>query len=212
VLTVARRVTDFEESNDYSTSWVVGHNFRSEHASLVARWAVRPTLVTYSHTLAQVRDSAWRHQRPVASARHLTRYMAEDGIDIATVSAEIISWKVDPARLGKEYRRPTPADPPNPGPADHSFGEAAWQQTVSTAAGLRDNYTAVVSVISSFAQLRQSSTNTNLQRLAVAIAVAALIVAVLTPWYTATPAPPCPQLPATTSVIPPPCPDPTSPP
>lgn len=190
-LTVARQVDDFEESHDYSTSWVIGHNFRFDHAPLVARWAVRPTLMTYAHTLAQVRDSTWRHRRSVASARHLTRYMAEDGIDIATVSAEIIGWPVDRARLGKDYRRP---DPPDVAHAqdwdDRSFGEAAWQQTVSTAAGLRDNYTAVVSVISSFAQLRQSTTNTNLQRAAVVIAVVALIVAVLTPLYTATPAAP----------------------
>ena len=141
--------------------------------------------MTYLYKLAQVRDTAWRRRRPVASAKHLTRYMAEDGIDIATLSAEIISWEVNFARLGKEYRRPNPADAPPSEPDDHSFGETAWQQTVSAATGPRDNYTAVVSVISSFAQLRQSSTNTNLQRVAVVIAVVALIVAVLKPLYTA---------------------------
>ena len=98
-------------------------------------------------------------------------------------------WEVKHARLRKEYRRANSADASAPDRGQSSFGEAAWQQTVSTAAGLLENYTAVVSAISSFAQLRQSSTNTNLQRVAVVIALVALIVAVLTPLYAATPPP-----------------------
>ena len=69
VLTVALQVADFEESNEDSVSWVVGHNFRSEHAPLVASWAIRPTLMTYSHKLAQARDSASRHQREVGVSK-----------------------------------------------------------------------------------------------------------------------------------------------
>jgi hypothetical protein len=144
----------------------------------MSKWAVDELINTYSQSLADIRDRAAKRNRPVESAESLSRYLIKDGLDISTVAAEIPQYLAlvrPPEFVQPSYRlRADHAD----GLPSEVMSSALWVVIKERAESLQRDYNSTVSTVASYAQLRQSTTNTVLQRWVMALTILAIFLAV----------------------------------
>jgi hypothetical protein len=100
--TVAARRSDVgeegREDRQGRSNWSLTQNFSISHGPLVARYALTALLAIYAQRIARLRDAAGRARlirRPVRDARILDRYLLSDGLDAATVTADIANLTKD---------------------------------------------------------------------------------------------------------------------
>jgi hypothetical protein len=96
VVTVAARRRDAAreptEGESGESNWYLTQQFADDQASLAAQYAIASLLSLYSDGLGDLRDWAGsrpRLRRPVQEALNLDQYLIGDGLDSATITADI---------------------------------------------------------------------------------------------------------------------------
>jgi hypothetical protein len=194
VTTIAARRSDVgdEDHADLGgqSNWSLTQRFGEEHAGLAARLSLRALLDIYSGRLARLRDSAGktrRVRRPVHDARNLDTYLLTDGLDAATITADVGNLTKELAVFGwgvPEYTE-------DQGELPEGFKQ---RPAIELVPALCSNLQALASRLAAdtantdgniraSAELRQAVANTRLQRTVVFFALAALVVALVSLIY-----------------------------
>lgn len=187
VTTFAARRSDVGDANapdgSGQSNWSLTTRFSQQHSKLVALLALRALLGIYERRLAKLRDEAGRNTRirhPVREARELGNYLVGDGLDAATITADVRRLTDDLTRFRwdvPEYveelldglgKRPT-----------IDFAPALLGMLRSLSSRVAEDTTNTDSNIRASAELRQAVANTRLQRTVVLFSVAALVVALV---------------------------------
>jgi len=169
-------------------NWDLTQRFNLEQAPLVARYATHALLSLYGERLAELRDGARARHRPrrtVRDALALDDYLTTDGLDAATITADVGALTKDLRRFRwdlPEYtedqeglpdtvrrRRASPLE----------FVPALCSSLKEQAARLATDTENTVENIRSSAELKQAIANTRLQRMVIVVSLAALIAAVV---------------------------------
>jgi hypothetical protein len=191
VVTVAARRRDAAreptEGESGESNWYLTQEFASYQAPLAARYAIASLLSVYSDGLGDLRDRAGgrpRLRRPVREALDLDQYLIGDGLDSATITADIrlltedlkqFRWNVPeytedlegyPAHL-REKQEP------------HEFLPALCSWLRNQANRLAEDTATTTSNIRASAELRQAIANTRLQRTTLLLSLAATVIAVI---------------------------------
>jgi hypothetical protein len=190
ILTLAARRQDAARSpgGDESgeSNWFLTQRFGTDESALATRYAIRALLAIYSERLGQMRDQAARERipkRPVSKARALDRYLVGDGLDAATIVADVVDLTSDLGRFRYgvpefvEDRSELPDAATKKEPLDYvplmcddirRRAERLDQDTAATTGNLRAS-----------AELRQAIANTRLQRMTVILSVLAAAIALV---------------------------------
>ena len=190
ILTLSAKRADAAEppggGESGESNWYLTQRFGTDQAPLAARHAMTALLSLYADRLGALRDNAGirrRLRRPVREARALDNYLIRDGLDAATVTSDLAVFTDDLSRFRRgvpeftEHREGLP-DPPH-GYKLVDYVPALCAAIRRQSARLATDTTATTSNIRASAELRQSITNTRLQRLIVLLSVAATIIAVV---------------------------------
>jgi hypothetical protein len=152
----------------------------------VARYALTALLDIYAGQLARLRDAAGRSRRirrPVHDARNLDRYLVTDGLDAATITADVANLTKDPTT----FRWNVPEYTEDQGQFREGWKKREPLELLplmcdsleSRAARLAEDTANTDGNIRASAELRQAVANTRLQRTVVIITIAALVVALV---------------------------------
>lgn len=185
----ARRADAATEQNGESgeSNWYLTQRFSTYQSALMSRFTVYVLLSLYADRLTQLRDRAGtkrRFRRPVSEARALDEYISRDGLDVATITADVrvatenltrFEWEVPTYLEDRTDRIPLRA-----GEDPASFTAALRDRLREQAVRLELDTEATTRNIRASAELRQAISNTRLQRVILALSVLALVVAVLT--------------------------------
>lgn len=190
VLTLAARRSDIAQpqgGDDGESNWALAQiGLGYGNATLAARYALSALLALYGDRLRELRDTAGterRISRPVQAARALDDYLIRDGLDAATITTELEEFTSDLRR----FRLGVPElvehlDHIRAGvPADYEpveYVPALRDEIHTQAARLKGSTTAATENIRASAELRQAISNTTLQRLTLALAVVAVLIAI----------------------------------
>jgi hypothetical protein len=160
--------------------------FDRDHAPLMALYGLSALLKIYGGRLALLRDAAGRHRfirRPVSEARHLDSYLLTDGLDVATITADVADFTKELTRFRQgvpeyiEYHGDLSAGRDNREPVE--FVPLLCGFLKDSAARLAADTANTDGNLRASAELRQAIANTRLQRIVVMFTIAALLVAVL---------------------------------
>ena len=188
--TIAARRSDVgrEGASDASgqSNWSLTQRFGSDHALLVSRYALTALLDIYAARLARLRDAAGRRRlirRPVNDARNLDRYLLTDGLDAATITADIANLTKDLTN----FRWGVPEYTEDQGDLSESWKKREPLELVprlceslkERAARLAEDTANTDGNLRASSELRQAVANTRLQRAVVIFTIAALVVAVV---------------------------------
>jgi hypothetical protein len=189
VLTLAARRADAAKEPAKGTSgesnWYLTQQFGSDQAPFAARYAMLALLSLYSDRLSDLRDKAGirrfpRH--PVSEARRLDDYLIGDGLDAATVTADLelltqdltgFGWDVWDFTEEREHLPPTPDREPS------QYVPSLCAAVQEQAGRLANDATTTTGNIKASAELRQAMANTRLQRIVVSLSVIAIVIAVV---------------------------------
>jgi hypothetical protein len=190
VLTFAARRRDAARERTKGESgeqnWDLTQRFNREQAPLVALYAIRALLSLYGERLAKLRDGArarHRPRRPVRDALALDDYLTTDGLDAATITADVgvltsdlrsFRWGV-PEYTEDEEGLPDTARSATPLELVPALCSSMKEQAARLAADTQNT----VGNIRGSAELKQAIANTRLQRAVIVVSLAALIVAVV---------------------------------
>lgn len=172
---------------DKDTVWYITQQFHDQQSSLIARWATSCLISIYADRLGGLRDRAgirYRLSRPVRQARDLDRYLIGDGLDAATVAADMDDFTGDVARFRRnvpEYGEELSAYPEEYA-ARHQPLELVpvlAESLRTQAARLSKDMAIATANIRASAELRQAIANTRLQRILLALTVIATVIAVI---------------------------------
>lgn len=187
--TIAARCSDVERevASDATgqSNWSLTESFGSDQAALVARYALTALLDIYAGQLARLRDAAGRSRRirrPVHDARNLDRYLLTDGLDAATITADVANLTKDPTT----FRWNVPEYTEDQGQLREGWKKRESLELLplmctsleSRAARLAEDTANTVGNVRASAELRQAVANTRLQRTVVIITFAALVVTI----------------------------------
>ena len=190
-ITMAARRADVGDENAFDrrgqSNWSLTQRFNDEHASLAARLAMQSLLGIYSERLAKFRDAAGKNRRvrsrPVRDARELDRYLITDGLDAATITADIqaltsdlvtFRWSVpeyteDRGDLPERFKKVPPTE----------LVPALCASLAAAASRLAKDSSNTEGNIRASAELRQAIASTRLQRAVVVFTLAAVAVALV---------------------------------
>jgi hypothetical protein len=180
---VARDPVDGEtrESN-----WYLTQRVSTDQDAFAARHALTALMGLYADRLGGFRDAAGkkrRLRRPVRDGKELNDYLVGDGLDVATVTSDLRAFTKDLNifRWGvpefTEYRQHLPDGVRDRPPIEYlpALRDTIRRQAKRLAADTR----ITTENVRASAELRQSISNTRLQRLTLALSVAAALVAVI---------------------------------
>jgi hypothetical protein len=187
--TIAARRSDVGQADASDatgqSNWSLTQRFGIEQEPLVARYALAGLLDLYADRLAVLRDAAGGHRaghRPVRDARNLDRYLLTDGLDAATVTADI-------ANLTQElrtFRWNVPEYTQDLGPHQGSKNFEPHELVPQLCESLRERAARLAADtantdgnLRASAELRQAIANTRLQRRVLVLTIIAVVVAVL---------------------------------
>ena len=190
VWTIAARRSDVgrEGASDATgqSNWSLTQSFGTDQTALVARYALTALLDIYAGQLARLRDAAGRSRRirrPVHDAQNLERYLVTDGLDAATITADVANLTKDPA----SFRWDVPEYTEDQG--ELREGRRKWEPNelvpllceslARRAARLAEDTVNTDGNIRASAELRQAVANTRLQRWVVILAITAVVVALV---------------------------------
>jgi hypothetical protein len=191
VTTLAARRSDVAELHkangvDESNASLV-HEFGDNGAPLAARQAIVALLSLYTGRLGALRDQAGvkrLFRRPVREARALDTYLIQDGLDAATVTADLekvtedLAWfRRDVAEFVEERNPNLPLGGPDSAPLE--YVPELRSRIRDEAASLATGIATTTANIRASAELRQAIANTVLQRVVVVLSLVAIVVAVL---------------------------------
>lgn len=190
VLTFAARRRDAAhertKGENGEQNWDLTQRFNLEQAPLVARYATHVLLSLYGERLAKLRDGARarrRPRRPVRDALALDDYLTTDGLDAATITADVDVLTKDLSRFRSgvpEYKEDQESLPDTVSRASPSeLVPDLCSLLKEQAARLATDTENTVGNIRGSAELKQAIANTRLQRTVMAVSLAALIVAVV---------------------------------
>jgi hypothetical protein len=191
VVTVAARRRDAAreptEGESGESNWYLTQQFADYQAPLVARYAIASLLSMYSDGLGDLRDRADgrpRLRRPVQEALNLDQYLIGDGLDSATITADIrlltddlkqFRWNVP------EYTEDLEGYPPGlrekREPREFVPALCSWLR--NQADRLAEDTATTTGNIRASAELRQAIANTRLQRTTLLLSLAATVIAVI---------------------------------
>jgi hypothetical protein len=184
----ARRIDVGEEGREDRrgwSNWSLTQNFSTSQAPLVARYALTALLAIYARRLARLRDAAGRaRRRPVRDAQTLDRYLLTDGLDAATVTADVANltkdlsvfrWDV-PEYIEDQGRLPAGGQPRR---ERLELVPSLCESLRMRAARLAEDTANTDGNILASAQLRQAIANTVLQRTVVIFTIAAVVIALV---------------------------------
>jgi hypothetical protein len=178
--------TDGAEDRGGQSNWSLTQRFQDDQAGLTARFALRALLDIYSACLAKLRDDAGktrRIRRPVRDALKLDAYLLRDGLDAATITADVknltenansFGWGVpayteDLGELPMTLRTLPPTElVPWLCSALQALASRLAADTTNTEGNIRGS-----------AELRQAISNTRWQRAILVFTVAVLAVALV---------------------------------
>jgi hypothetical protein len=170
---------------DAESNWALTQEFGSHQATLAVRCAIVALLELYSNSLSDLRDRAGAKRslrRPVREARELDQYLLGDGLDAATITADIRAL-TENLEL---FRRDVPeyVEDFSSYPANLRKGDEARELLPGMCESLHDqavrlvrDHAATIGNIRASAELRQAMANTKLQRIVVALSVMATVIA-----------------------------------
>jgi hypothetical protein len=177
-----------DDSADDAPVARIANVFDDTQAPIVGVWATTALLAVYERSLASIRDLAstrHRSNRPVKQALDLDGHLTSDGFDIAAVTADIaevtnhqtLTFGVS----APPYEIQTDHWPKQMQPAAPLPGAIAAQrrQLAATAARLARDSERTVAGVAASAGLRQTVSNTRLQRWVVLLAILTLVVAII---------------------------------
>ena len=163
----------------------VALSFHELHSTLVVRWTQACLLESLTDRLGELRDrSATRRRlrRPVRQARELDGYLLGEGLDVATITQDILRLAEDVETFSwgfPEYHEDTSGHPPGVVGSDSTLGENLRQMLIVLAERLAADTGRTTRNVIASAQLRQAISNTRLQRTVLALSLIALVVAVI---------------------------------
>lgn len=190
VVKIAARRSDVATKvggGDHEANWNLVQDYGQTLAPLAARLAIIALMSLYRERIAGLRDKAGRRRRlprPIHEARLLDDYLARDGLDAATVAADVTELTADPRHFGwhvpdfREYvdmLGPTVAASYEPG----DFVTAARERSQAQAERLVTNASITTENARASAELRQAIANTQLQVFTIVLAVIAAAIAVI---------------------------------
>jgi hypothetical protein len=168
------------------SGWYLTQRVSSDQSALMSRYALHALLTLYADRLAVLRDTAGtkrRFRRPVREARALDDYLSRDGLDVATITADVrvrtedaeyFAWDVPTYVADRTHRPPLSA-----GEEPLTFAEGVRRRLREQADRLELDTEATTKNIRASAELRQAIANTRLQRVVLALSALALLVAVI---------------------------------
>ena len=168
-----------EESN-----WYLTQQFATWQGPLAAWYATTSLLSIYGDHLSDLRDRAGTKYRPVREARKLNAYLIGDGLDVATITADIRLLSDNLTRFRwcmPEYTE----DLDNRSPDLHGKREPRefipylCDRLGNQATRLAEDSATTVGNIRASAELQQAIANTTLQRILLALSVIAAATAVI---------------------------------
>jgi hypothetical protein len=189
VVTLAARRADAAQEPSAGISgesnWYMMQRFGNEQAPFAARYAMIALLSLYSDRLSELRDKAGVRRffrRTVSEARRLDDYLIKDGLDAATVTADLELLTQDLPGFGwelptfiEEHEHLSPGLRRQPLQYIPALCSAVREQ----ARRLSSDTATITGNIKASAELRQSIANTTLQRLVVSLSVLAIIIAII---------------------------------
>src|SRR6266702_5742791 len=187
---VAARRTDISSnettSNDNESLWILTQDF-GRHQSELAMWqALIALLSTYSNRIGDLRDRAGakrRVSRPVQEAVRLDQQLIGDGLDAATITSDILEltgrsrityWNI--SEYVEDFTRYPETFHKNP---PRKLTELFRNTLQEQAERLSRDTDATTASIRASAELRQSISNTRLQRMTMFLSLIAVVVAVV---------------------------------
>jgi hypothetical protein len=170
------------------SNWYLTQQFATWQGSLAARYATTSLLSIYGDRLSDLRDRAGTKYRPVREARKLNEYLIGDGLDIATITADVRLLVEDLARFRwcvPEYTEDLDVHSPDlyRKREPREFIPFLCDQLSNQATRLVEDSTTTTGNIRASAELQQAIANTTLQRVLLALAVIAIIISVITPLW-----------------------------
>jgi hypothetical protein len=191
VVTVAARRKDAAreptEGESGESNWYLTQSFASDQTPLAARYVMTSLLSLYSDGLGDLRDQAGgrpKLRRPVQEALKLDRYLIGDGLDSATITADIrlltddleqFRWSVP------EYSEDLEGYPPHlrekREPREFVPTLCNWLKNQATR--LSEDTATTTGNIRASAELRQAIANTRLQRTTLLLSLAATVIAII---------------------------------
>lgn len=176
--TIQRPPAD-DGSTNQQTAWELAQHFAQRHDSLMSRWAIAILMERYLTRIGKLRDAGVnRHKRrtTLALSRELDSYLVEDGLDLSVVAPDVLELTKDPFLNGPDVARfHETRGTKNTG--RDLIEEIRTGATYSANRLLRESRS-VMDSASASAALRQSISNTRLQRWTTALAILALVVAI----------------------------------
>jgi hypothetical protein len=190
ILTFAARRRDAARERNTGESgeqnWDLTRQFNLNQASLVVLYALHALLALYGERLAKLRDGArarHRPRRPVRDALTLDDYLTTDGLDAATITADVAALTKDLRRFRWGVPEYTEDQEGLPETVRHTapseFVPDLHALMKEQAARLATDTENTVGNIRGSAELKQAIANTRLQRTVMVVSLAALIVAVV---------------------------------
>lgn len=190
IVTLAAKRADVAESQGGDetgdSNWSLTQHFGVDRSPLAERHAIEVLLAIYGDRLGELRDEAGaprRLRRPVREGRILDNYLIRDGLDAATVAADLGAFTEDLElfRLSvpefNEYRDHLPGPAHDREPLE--YVPLLREAIRSRAARLSSDITITTENIKAAAELRQAIANTRLQRFILLLSVAAAVIAVV---------------------------------
>lgn len=177
-----------DEPADAAPPAHVADVFDDTQGPIVGVWATSCLVTAYQQSLATIRDRAStrnRTNRPVKQARELDAHISSDGFDIAAVTADIAhsTDEISPTFgiFAPSYEIQTDHLPERMRPKEALQGAVSIQRAHlrASAARLALDAERTIAGVGASANLRQTISNTRLQRWIVMLAVLALIVAIV---------------------------------
>jgi hypothetical protein len=190
VVTVAARRRDAAreptEGESGESNWYLTQQFASYQAPLAARYAITSLLSQYNDGLGDLRDRTGRPRlrRPVQEALDLDQYLVGDGLDSATITADIRLLTEDLKQFRRnvpEYTEDLEGYPPHlrekREPREFVPAFCSWLR--NQASRLAEDTATTTGNIRASAELRQAIANTRLQRTTLLLSLAATVVAII---------------------------------
>lgn len=190
-ITVAARRRDVAQESiageSEESNWHLTQGFDTDQAPLAVQYAMTSLLSIYGDRLGDLRDRMGvksRPRRPVRQARELDQYLIGDGLDAATITADIrlltenVTWF---RRHVLEYTEDLDGYPPDRQkerqPRELVSFFCDWLSNQATR--LSEDSTTTTGNIRASAELRQAIANTKLQRMLFVLAIVATTAAVV---------------------------------
>lgn len=169
------------------SNWHLTQTFGSLQATLATRFAIGALLAIYSDSLSDLRDRAGikrRLRRPIREARELDRYLIRDGLDAATITADVRALTEDARRFNRdvpEYEEDLGCYPPDRRKNQdvRDLLPVLRKSLRAQTARLVEDTAATIGNIRASAELRQAMANTRLQRTILVLSIVATVVALI---------------------------------